>query len=57
MDPKKIAKDLELEQLMKLRRCMRVSVTLLLKIITDFPQKICQLINPSKSDIGNLSSS
>ena len=57
VDPKKIAKDLELEQLMKLRRCMRVSVTLLLKIITDFPQKICQLINPSKSDIGNLSSS
>ena len=33
VDLRKIAKDLKLEQLMKLRRCMRVSVTLLLKII------------------------
>ena len=54
VDAKKIAKDLELEDRIEKMQKSECYVTLK-HHQEDFPHKICQLINPSKSDIGKLS--
>ena len=54
VDAKKIAKDLELEDRIEKMQKSECYVTVK-HHKEDFPHKICQLINPSKSDIGKLS--
>ena len=53
VDAKKIAKDLELED--RIEKMQKSECYVTVKHKEDFPHKICQLINPSKSDIGKLS--
>ena len=54
VDGQKIAKDLELEDRIEKMQKSECYVTVK-HHKEDFPHKICQLINPSKSDIGKLS--